>query len=372
MSSTRGRSVAPRPIYSRSPQRVAGGYQRARAVAGTRIQTSRSPSLANNQFRGYLNYTPKMTNIGERNVRGMNQYSKYDRATKASIFTKKTMTKKEAIDYFDASKASNLEHALPIPNSLGLANTLNFKKIINQNTFTANGNANYYIFQFTPTQCFAVSYDMAATPAVSQLTFHTFDDLNTASPTNIRNSRATIGLYNLTNSTSIGGAVTIFSVPNSLEWEFDASSVNPSVSVQFQNEIKQILDSNPRSKSMSASMFVGNNNNNKTSLIAASMSKLEDWGLYSDLTTVKATRQAALINGANNFTHTTVIIRLESTSIANNYNFICNYQYSTRFPQNSILSSIVKQPPAPDARKVELASKVLSGDGSHSLPSSMM
>jgi hypothetical protein len=334
------------------------------------MQTSRSPSTTNNQFRGYLNYTPKMTNIGERNVRGMNQYSKYDRATKAGIFLKKTMTKKEAIDYFDASKASNLEHALPIPNSLGLANTLNFKKIINANSFTSSGDATYYIFQFTATQCFAVSYDRSNVPVGSQpLTFHQFDDLLTAGPTNIRNSRATIGLYNLTNANNVSGAVTIFSVPNSLEWEFDALSVNPSVSVQFQNEIKQILDSNPRSKSMSASMFVGNTNNNKTSLIAASMSKMEDWGIFSDLTTVKATRQAALVAAANNFTHTSVIIRIESSSSVNNYNFVCNYQYSTRFPQNSILSSIVKQPLAPNSKKFELASAALGGDGSHAMGS---
>jgi len=355
ISRSRGRSVA-RSVPQ--PKRR-GPYKKAGTAAS-------SSGFNPTSYQGYLNYTPNMTNIGERNVKGMYQYSKYNRISKANIFTKKIMTKKEAIDYFDAAKSTNLEHALPIPNSLGLANTLNFKKILNQNTAISAGDAFYYIFQFTSTQCFATSFGMQGTPTLVQpLTFYSFDDLNTAGPTNIRNSRLTVGLYNLTNANNVSGAVTVFSVPNGLEWEFDALSVLPSVSVQFQTELKQMLDSNPRSKTLSASMFVGSNAINKFSLIPASMSKLEDWALYSDLTSVKATRQNAIITGANNFTHTTMIIRLDQTTVANNYNFVVNGQYSTRFPANNILASIVKTPIANNPQKVESASKVLGGDGSH-------
>lgn len=357
----RTRSPSVTPVSYRSPS-----VTPVRGRQGYSMVQSRSPSVTSGQFRGYLNYTPRMTNIGERNVKGMSQYSKYSRIDKARIFTDKTMTKKEAIDYFDAAKSTNLEHALPIPNSLGLATTLNFKKILTQSTSTA-GDSFYYIFQFTPTQNFAVSFGMQSIPTLVQpLTFYNFDDLLSAGPTNIRNSRATIGLYNLTAANNVSGAVTIFSIPNSLEWEFDAAAVNPSVSIQFQTEIKAMLDSNPRSKTLSASMFVGNGAANRFSLIPSSMSKLEDWATFTDLTSVKATRQQALINGSTNFTHTTLVIRLDGTVTNSNiYNFVCNHQYSTRFPQNSILSSITKQQILPDAKKVETAAAVLGGDGAH-------
>jgi len=127
-----------------------------------------------------------------------------------------------------------------------------------------------------------------------------------------------------------------------------------------------MLDSNPRSKTLSASMFVGNGASNRYSLVPASMAKLEEWALFSDITTVKATRQAALVAGSQNFTHTTLVIRIDSTvTNANIYNLVCNHQFSTRFPSNSILSSITKKQPAPNAKKVEAASAVLGGDGSH-------
>lgn len=355
-AASRGRGRPPK-VSSRAP----AVSSRSRSVAPMR----RSPSrfVPSNMY-GLMNATPGMTGFGGRSVSGQYQRTK-STLKKAKIFSKKITTKREAIDFFDASK--NFDKMLPLPNSLGIANTLNFKKTITINTSNIANANQYVILQFTPTQTFAMSYLMLQTPAVAPLTVYTFDDLNANPPTNIRNSRLTATLLNLTNINNIAGSISMLSIPNGLEWEFSTSTVATEVSVQFQNEIKTMVDSNNRSKQFTANMFTGNNQNNKFSLTPSSMAKLEEWQIYQDITATAAGQKAGILLGANNFSHSTIIFRFDhiSTTLINTYNLVVNGQYGARYPSNSIISSLAKSQGPPNRQAVEAAAAAVQGEAHH-------
>lgn len=293
---------------------------------------------------------------------GRFQYSALTRVGKAGIFEKGITTKQQAIEFFDASLTSNLTHALPLPNSLQMSTTNNFKK--NISVSTTAGYQIYYIFQFTPSQGFCVSFgtvpqqDQADTP----FTFHNFDELSSAGPANIRNSRMTIAINNLSNATVASGSISVLTIPNGLEWEYGTSQT---LTGNFQNEIKNMMNNHPRSKTMPGGSFLGQSEHNKFSLIPASMAKLEEWNIFLDHNNLTAGIKTSLTNGANNFSHATVIVKFDITSAVNNYNLVVNGQYALRWAANSILATMIMPTQKDNRSKVEKGVDILAGSTHH-------
>jgi hypothetical protein len=273
--------------------------------------------------------------------------------------------KNEALDFFDATK--NTEHTLPLPNSLGVSVPLNFSSRYSPSTSTTANTHVYYIIQFTDSQCVGAFYSMVGTTAtaVASLTPLLFTDLDTNPPTSFRASRLTATLLNTTSITNVAGSVSALYLMNGLEWEFDATLF--SISAALQNEIRTMIESNSKSKIFSASNFVGDSVKNKFSLVPTSMANLENWLTYGNSQSSVALQKATLINGAQHFTHSTLILRFENTSVANTYTLLLNGQYSTRYPANSILTSIARKDLYPKKELVEEHSKILDSEGYHGL-----
>ena len=278
-----------------------------------------------------------------------------------TIMKGKTGNKKMALDYFDATK--NLEHSLALPNSLGVSTCLNFSRRDGISTATVSDNHQYIILQFTNTQCVGIRYGMvgATATALAAFTSILFPDLDSTPPTHIRASRLTASLINTTAITNVAGSVSFLFLQNGLEWEFD--STTNSVSIAFQNEVRTMIESNSRSKIYSAQHFVGDTANNKFSLIPVSMANLEEWRLYGNALGTSTSIKDALTNGSNNFSHSTLIIRIENTTVSNTYTLMVNAQFSARYPANSIISSISKKDLYPKKEVIENHAKQLDGNG---------
>lgn len=280
-----------------------------------------------------------------------------------SIFTKNTeYDKQKALDFFSAIKQNKF--ALPMPNSLGTFQTASFSR---RQSVTSNisGNFVYIAYQFTPSQVTGLVWTQTPTPsAVATGSVIFFPDMNSTPPQNMRNSRATLTLLNTTASTSVAGSVSSLYVNNGLDWDFSASTSAVELSVAFQNEINTMIETNTKSKIHGAANFIGDKMNQQFSLIPSSMANLEEWAQYVDGLFDATTTKNALINGARNFSHSTLLLRIEPTAVANTYSILINNQFALRYPSNSILSSIGQhEQKYINKNLVEKHSGILNGEG---------
>lgn len=286
------------------------------------------------------------------------------------------LSKLESLAYFDATNPKNISRALPVPNGLGFSTTLNFSTRFQMTALTTANTAQYLIIQLGPSGLVAFSYTHnSATPALAAITPYYFPDLDSQPPDHIRASRLSASMINLTSYNAISGSVSVLSVPSGLEYEFDPTLL--SVSTVFQNSIRNMIDTNAKTKLYSGTQFVGNTNNNKIHLVPVSINNLSTWRKYNFCTLANAAahtaapylandiayQKAALLSANEEFTHSTLIARFDTTGTTNNYQVVINAQYSARYPSNSLISSISQRVDVSDVPSLERHSNNLNGEG---------
>ena len=344
---------------------------RAKAAPRRRIQAALTSGSATNQNKSTTPYQPRPVFMNKPYARpriGMPNTSSQVIRKSYSTFTKdKEYDKKKALDFFSATK--NFKYALPLANSLGVFSCSNFSRRQALSSTTVAGNSVYVVITFTPSQLCGFTYTQVGTTAtaVANITAILFPDMNSTPPQNMRNSRMTVTLLNTTSSTNVAGAVSTIFVNNGLDYDFSSSTTAVELSVAFQNEIATMIDTNTKSRIHGAANFIGEKENQMFSLIPSSYSNLEEWLNYSDAAAPDATAniKAALINGSKQFSHSTLIMRLEPTTVQNSYTLLINGQYALRWPANSILSSIGQNDQKSYVNKnlVERHAGTLNGDG---------
>jgi len=286
-----------------------------------------------------------------------------------SRFDKSIKTKEGSLSYFDSTKTSNQETTLALPNSLNIALVQNFTNRDNFSIGTSGvGAYTIYIFTMTGSQCIGIKYATSATTAVATAVYTPllYPDFATTPPTTLRSSRTTIGLSNSTAATNVAGTVTVLMTSSNLEFEFDPLGTQ-AVSVNFQNEINLMLNSNVKSKTYTSADFV---KTVKFSLVPISMQACEEWVPFADFSAYSiAQKNAFLVDTVNHASHSTLIIRFDAPSVANSYVAQYSSQYSTRHSPNSLLGSMGRHNPImSEATFVKLANHALraSPQGEHS------
>jgi len=219
----------------------------------------------------------------------------------------------------------------------------------------------------TGSQCIGIKYATSAATAVATAAYTPllYSDFATTPPTTMRGSRTTIGLSNSTAATSVAGTVTVLMTSSNLEFEFDPLGTQ-AVSVNFQNEVALMLNSNVKSKIYTSHDFV---NTKKFSLVPISMQACEEWVPFADFSAYSiAQKNAFLVDTVNHASHSSLIIRFDAPSVSNSYVVQHSSQYSTRHAPNSLLGSMGRHNPImPEATFVKLTKQALnaSPQGEH-------
>jgi hypothetical protein len=270
------------------------------------------------------------------------------RQTTGKILTGKEMSKEEAISYFDPAK--NTSKCINIPNSLGSFLTLNSLQRLNISTSTLGGVAGDMYFIFAHTNSNLVCLRFATTGSSARQLVPIIATDWTTVPESMRASRASIAINNSSNNNVADGSVSMLSIPNGLQWQFEIYNVAelyPQVTNAFVSSLQVMTDSHPKSAHYS------HNEIRTLRTVCAAPSSfvgISNWREFEDYTQGTPPGSAALTLNQHNFmvgllddstAHqalNTIIVRIKYTATTNIYDLIFRVQHACRFPSNNLLS----------------------------------
>lgn len=267
---------------------------------------------------------------------------------------KKTWAKKapmkrvsgDALAYFDAARAWSTPVALPT--SFGAFIPLN---LLATHPFqNSHGNPDpqpitFVVAQSSQMDCMA--YVWQAGGAIVRLPF---DHLTTANPEQIRTSRMTLSLENLTPEATRAGMVFSLITPAPLSWDF-ASGVTPSTN--FNAELFSMVTTNPRSRAHTAESFTkGGRKFISTPVSVAQMALWKEFVKFNDIPNDPA-RALQIIADSKVLAVSTIVIAISGTAAAQDY-VVRNYvQVGVRFAANTFIASASSEYPAQPAERLQ-------------------
>lgn len=290
-----------------------------------------------------------------------------------STWMNKEMNKKEALDFFDPTKHTNT--CISTPNSLGSYLCLMSQQRINQSLSTTNAGTDYfYIYTWTPTNLCAFRLSTVGTQYLIPILASDWSSV----PETVRPSRLCLELQNISNNQVADGSVSVLSVPNPLQYEYDAWVLNdPYVraSANFISSLRTMTDSHPKVKNYSH-----NDLRNLRRFVSSPSSYVgfTRWMEYLDynqgvtlgqpITSAQRDNMVSILNDSvEHQAMNTIIIRLRLTSTTNAFEFVVKNQIAARYPSNNLLGRIEtqKEPNITEAglnKRVAAANEVPGGD----------
>lgn len=326
-----------------------GRTSKPKAQSTQIVRSKSKTSLSVNKPKRAYNRKPKAVAFESKPRRVGKMFPKVGAVRAYSSLVGSTVSKENALQFFNPAVKVNQEKAVHVPNSMGSYLTLNsMSRFDTTYNNSLNTKGVYIIYQYTPSNLsFLVCGD-------NRFLTPFYCTGWTEEPESVRPSRASIALQNITNVNNADGSISVLSLPNPLDWEFDAFTAGdsqPKISTNFYNEIESMMDANPHVKNYSyhdikslrnfiscPSSFVGFN----TWAEFINYSNMNNAAL-SGQALIDA-RAAFLKNQSTLQRCNTLIIKLRLTSTSNSFNIFGYNQVAARYPSNTLISRIQSQP----------------------------
>lgn len=315
---------------------------------------NRIPSYNPQRFINNIRYSMrqrKMNNYNNMKYNSKNNYSNYVKAFGININDKYA-----CLNYFSAILEKNLNDSIAITSNLGNYVTTNFKTY---QTITTNAPVNgdkFLIFQSTPGGVVAVSYqyNISGGSAYSPVIY---SDFLANVPVVQRASRHTIQIMNTTLSNNVESSIDYVMLNGTqLQWGVSGNVLSQT----FTDQVNSIVNVNQKTRTISAKDLTSSK---VFHLLPMSMVNCSKWFSNSAISSsIDYTGINAALSNVDQ-THTTLIIRFNTTSQTNTYKCIFNSQYSCRYTANTILENLSK--PANKTVPPQQADIIVAAAGIH-------
>lgn len=317
----------------------------------TRNKAATTIARSYRDYRNRLNQGYKSNIV--RNRSGYTNNAKYmpskSRLYAVSKYTKRNMSKIDAIRFLNPFRLENQSDCIITENSIG-----NYLPVVSSSNYdlttpTINGQYTYVILSHSNSSLSYITFTSVPIGAVSQLTYGTFSQAYSSPPDTLATSRLACTLRNVTKNQDVAGYVKFVSLSNYLEYVFDGTGTMK-VTASFANSVYNIMNSNPNVKTISAQELT---TSHLFTCAPASYVEFNNWNPYFAATTTALLEQA-LNQDNEKMQQTTLIFAFPVASTANSYNFSFMQQIRARYPSNQLLSNLSKKP-VPNCKFADLS-----------------